>query len=263
MKVETTKTRSERFLRREASYKTTPRGAKLADLATRHVNGERGLEGEIIACSEGLVKRYVAQFAMVKSTGFDHEELFQECYLAILEALRTYVPSKGSFSLHLLYRCRHRVRQFVDNCLSVAHISRHVHVLINSNQTVEKDGRFEVGGFSAPTQLVNRARAARRGSECLDDISSSHFAHTDTAVLNLEHAERDARVRALLKYALPSEFAVLIRWFGIDVEPQTLAQISEDLGVTRQRVSKIKENALRRIRSNMTAREYDVLSDAI
>ena len=54
---------------------------------------------------------------------------------------------------------------------------------------------------------------------------------------------------ALLSLA-PRESQVVNRFFGIDCEHETMAEIAEDMGLTRERVRQIRNRAIRRIKKN-------------
>lgn len=62
--------------------------------------------------------------------------------------------------------------------------------------------------------------------------------------------------RRLFKYLTPRQQYVLNDRFGLDgEEPMTLLEVSENMGVTRERVRQLEANALRRLRESPVAKE--------
>jgi len=58
------------------------------------------------------------------------------------------------------------------------------------------------------------------------------------------------KLKALLNKLNESEKYVIIKYFGLDGEPLTLQDISDDLELTKERVRQIKEKAIKKLRYN-------------
>lgn len=63
------------------------------------------------------------------------------------------------------------------------------------------------------------------------------------------HVEDADQVEAVLGRLLPRERVIIERYFGLFGEPETLAEIGKDLGITRERVRQIVGCVLDRIRT--------------
>jgi RNA polymerase primary sigma factor len=56
------------------------------------------------------------------------------------------------------------------------------------------------------------------------------------------------KLRSVLSNLTQSEQFVITKYFGLDGEPLTLQDISEDLNLTKERVRQIKEKAIKKLR---------------
>jgi RNA polymerase primary sigma factor len=71
------------------------------------------------------------------------------------------------------------------------------------------------------------------------------------------------RIRTLMKMLTPREKIVLERRFGIDGQTeQTLQQLGEEFGLTRERIRQIENRALSKLRneSRMKSLDWDLLN---
>jgi RNA polymerase sigma factor (sigma-70 family) len=68
---------------------------------------------------------------------------------------------------------------------------------------------------------------------------------------SMQDGNLEETTAAALATLRPRERKVLRRYFGLDhEEPMTLEEIAHGLGVTRERVRQIKDNALRKMRQS-------------
>jgi RNA polymerase primary sigma factor len=73
-----------------------------------------------------------------------------------------------------------------------------------------------------------------------------------------EHHLLDEAIGGLLETLTPREAKILRLRYGLEGhEPQTLEEIGQKFGVTRERIRQIEEHALRRLRHPHRRRELD------
>ena len=58
-----------------------------------------------------LIQKLANSFAM--TTGLDREDLFQEAYLAYLEAMKTYDPTRGAPTTHIWHCVSNHLRNYI------------------------------------------------------------------------------------------------------------------------------------------------------
>lgn len=75
-----------------------------------------------------------------------------------------------------------------------------------------------------------------------------------------EHARRRRNVNRLMRYLDDREQAIIARRFGLDYshEPQTLQQIGDDLGVSKERIRQLQSRALEKLREAAEQAKLDL-----
>ena len=122
---------------------------------------------------------------------------------------------------------------------------------VQENEVEMMDGRMSTGDQSLNAPMRGRGAEGEDGGEWQDWLEDS--ADSQEAVL-AEEDELDAR-RQLLMAALATlneREAAILRARRLQDEPETLEQLSEKFGVSRERIRQIEARAFEKLRTAMT-----------
>ena len=122
---------------------------------------------------------------------------------------------------------------------------------VQENEVEMMDGRMSTGDQSLNAPMRGRSAEGEDGGEWQDWLEDS--ADSQEAVL-AEEDELDAR-RQLLIAALATlneREAVILQARRLQDEPETLEQLSEKFGVSRERIRQIEARAFEKLRTAMT-----------
>ena len=83
---------------------------------------------------------------------------------------------------------------------------------------------------------------------------------TDRYQLESDQKQRVSQVSQILQDLDPREKQIIINRFGLDhsQEPQTLKQVGEELGVTKERIRQIEARALNKLRVAAKKEKIDI-----
>lgn len=72
-------------------------------------------------------------------------------------------------------------------------------------------------------------------------------------IFNSDNHERNETLYDILRYLKPIECSVIMKYFGLDGEPMSLKELSEELNLTKERIRQIKIKAIQKTRSRAMA----------
>lgn len=147
----------------------------------------------------------------------DVQDLMQEGVLGLMEALRRFDPDRGTrFSTYAVFWVRHALRRGQ----------------LRDEQTV---------------RIPEGARARGKGLSRVEDVPP--LASAPTLDAQLDDSRNLTELPSALEQLPRRERWIIRQRFGLEgTPPRTLAQLGEELGVSRQRVRQLERRALARIR---------------
>jgi len=236
------------------------------DLALRMRNGDRGARERLVVSHLRLVVAMAREYGEV---GLDLVDLIQEGNIGLIEAVDRFDLERGArLSVYARWWIRQAIGTAIERHAQVIRIPVHLfRAIVRFHRLRASFGADEVQEWGdlafAPGTTLDRVRRVERtvgdvvsldtpiaddeGTETLDELIPDEEMPSPerAAVEMLFHEELTAIVDRL-----PARDAQILRWrYGLEgASPQTLAEIGETLGVSRERARQLEERALKRLR---------------
>lgn len=228
---------------------------------------------KILAHNERFVYHVAMKYYMSHSTGdASVEDLMQWGRMGLIRALETFEPERGmKLSTYSYHWVRQHITRFGRRDGQPIGMSVQAH---EKRATIGRvRAEFEQANGREPTAEELTALTGIKNVERLRPVVFSidnDQAHGDDAAAMVERipdpanveldggarADRlfDRRILAVVD-ELPDVWRTIIRLhYGLDGEPQTFEQISQQIGVTRERVRQITHQALSNLRTRLEFR---------
>jgi RNA polymerase nonessential primary-like sigma factor len=205
-------------------------------------------------------------------------DLIEEGNLGLMRAIDKFEPERGfRFSTYATWWIRQSIERAIMNQARTVRLP--VHMVRELNQILRAKYHLEAqhhDGKDASAEDI--AHLVDRPIEDVQDIlaMSEHATSLDAPLDNdpqaslmdllpgdsddgpdsrAEHHELEVQVRDWLKKLPDKQRLVIIRRFGLDNEdPATLEQLASELGITRERIRQIQQEALIKLKRALTSR---------
>jgi RNA polymerase primary sigma factor len=266
------------YLREVGQVRLLTRSEEIA-LARRIQQGDEAAREQMIKANLRLVVKIARDF---EGYGLPLLDLISEGNLGLMNAVERFDPDRGAkLSSYAVFWIRQSIRRALANHSRTIRLPVHVHDKLLrvrrsalklqealGHEPTEEELSAEAG---LPAWKIRQFRAASQSLVSLDAPVGEGDATTVAEIVADESAGLPgdgmddqaalAQVGELMRGLNPREIAILQRRFGLNGDgEQTLAQVSEAVGLTRERIRQIQNRALEKLREKLVA--WDTVSAA-
>jgi len=237
------------------------------ELAARIKNGDKKAREEMIKANLRLVVKIARDY---EGIGLPLLDMISEGNIGLMRAVERFDPTKGAkLSTYAAWWIKQSIKRglanqsktirlpvhILDKLSRINQAARRLHQELGREATDEELG--DELGLSGSSVAQMRSIAVRPASldAPLGDEESNTFGevvqdeNAETPFERLAEKAASGALREMLDTLSQREGEILRARFGFDGgSEQTLEQVSEALGVTRERVRQIQNNALRKLR---------------
>jgi RNA polymerase primary sigma factor len=245
--------------------------AQERDLAHRLRAGDHEARDHLVRANLRLVVKIARSFP---SGGLALADLIAEGNLGLIRAAEDYDPAMNTrFSTYAAFWIRHSMKRAVVNSARAIRIPAYMARLLSHWRLATGRLREELGRSPTEGEVAARLRLSAKKLAVVREVlrlnpiaqpemdlggpaPADHFVdeRTPEPGSTLAQSEEFRRLQALLERLKPTEATVLRLRFGLaGEEPQTLAQIGERLGMSRERARQIEREALKRLHKDLAA----------
>jgi RNA polymerase sigma factor (sigma-70 family) len=183
-------------------------------------------------------------FARARHDWQNRPDYIQEGNLGLLEAVKKFDPEQGAFSTYAIYWIRQRIGRYAQTSLAAVQLPANA-------------PREHCRAWQFCPSLEHGENLSADESLRLDVVDQA-------AGLVFEQIEHHDQVRSLLAVLGPRERDLIERHYGLgsyEGKPSSLQAIGEVLGLSRERVRQIEEQARLKMRVAALLQEHPDLPD--
>jgi RNA polymerase sigma factor (sigma-70 family) len=200
-------------------------------LISRAAAGDPDAAGVLIRAHFPLTVRMARGYA---GCGVPMEDLLGEACIGLLEAMERYSPARRvRFMTYAVWwiRCR----------LTRAFVGQARNVRIPRRRLVRRPGQAPPPGEVSLSEPAGSSRAPSTEDQAADPSPS--------AFVRVDEAERAGALRSAVTTLPPRERRIVERRFGlVGDEPASLQELAGEMGVTKERVRQLEQQAFGRLR---------------
>jgi RNA polymerase primary sigma factor len=241
-------------------------------LAARIAEGDVEARDQMVRANLRLVVKIARAYA---GQGLALEDLIAEGNVGLLRAVEGYDPNAGTrFSTYAAFWVKQSIRVALNRSGHAVRLPQYMGTLLVKWRRMVNDMRDELGREPVHSEVAERlnlsrlqSRAVSRALKAAASTRGNALAADDFDLADLIADARsiapedklstadDMRVALGLLHRLGEREAAILRMrFGLDDEgPKTLKEIGRRLGLTRERVRQLEQDALAVLRSRLVA----------
>lgn len=244
------------------------------ELADRIKNGDVKARETMITANLRLVVKIAKQYSNI---GLSLLDLINEGNIGLMKAVERFDPTKGGkLSTYAAWWIKQSIKRALANQsktirLPVHMVDRVTQIRRTSSELAERLGRDPsddelAAEMNLPVSRITLLKSVSRKPASLDSPLGDDEGSTLAEVIPDEKAANPYErlqskslvgdVNSVLAQLEPREADIIRLRFGLEgLEPLTLEEVGDKIGVTRERVRQLQEQALRQLRKNMSSME--------
>ena len=248
-------------------------------LGIRIAEGAKKAADELVSHNLRLVVSIAKRY---RGCGISLLDLIQEGNIGLMKAAEKFDLEKGCrFNTHATWWIRQTINRSLADKSRTIRIPSNVSELVNKIKKVSTPMTQKLNRFPTPQELsaelgieVEKIETALDMSQMISSLDVPIGEDEETSVGDLiadPHLENPLKklteecnkeiIEAVLSTLATREADVLRRRFGLETgEPQTLEEIGQSYGVTRERIRQIETKAMRKMRNPMRVK---ILKEAL
>lgn len=205
-------------------------------LILRAQAGDAAALARLVECNQGLVTK-IARGWVRQRAGRMLEDCVQDGNIGLMHAIKRFDVSRN---LALSTFATHWIRQAIQRAeVDTGHMVR-----LPAHRVAKGMQHAVVMSLDAPVD-------GERGGRSFADVQASDEPGPHEVA---EESEQGARLREALADLGWRHRTILRMRYGVDCEPRTLAEIGEDLGLSRERIRQVEVEALRALKAALRRR---------
>lgn len=219
-----------------------------------------------------LIKRFLNPYTAYEPM----EDLLQEAYFGLVEAVQHYETSKNvRFMTYAEYWIRQSVQRYLEKCGSVIKIPSHTRQKIARYKKTVQELEQGLGRVPTDNEMADKMRISvgllpelkiqMQGVASLDTPLSDDSSLTPADIVQTDYSLEDDTIDKIYAERSKSELWGIVARFTsekenhiireIFINNQTMAAVAREQGIPFDRIRQIKEKGLRKLRTGRARRE--------
>ena len=244
------------------------------DLASKIKSGDQDAREKMITSNLRLVVKIAKEYSNI---GLSLLDLINEGNIGLMKAVERFDPTKGGkLSTYASWWIKQSIKRALANQsktirLPIHMVDRVTQIRRTSTSLAERLGRDPTDDELAaemdlPVSRITHLKAVSQKPASLDSpigdddgSTLSEVVPDDKSRSPLEHLQSKSLIgdiSSVLDQLEPREAEIMRLRFGLEgLDPHTLEEVGEKIGVTRERVRQLQQQALRELRKSMAKME--------
>ena len=189
-----------------------------------------------------------------QNRGLNISDLISEGNYGLITAAHRFDPSKGfKFTSYAVWWIKQAILQSINENSRMIRLPNNV--ISKLNKMDKDDVNFHEKMMDEFSLIIPTCSSLNNvinedGDELLNIIEDNLFSKPDELESEQNALKRKEIVKAISLLS-EREKEIILLYYGINCEELTLERIGEEVGLTKERVRQVKENAIRKIRHNL------------